>query len=140
MNDAISNASLCTECISVGTMTNDTTPTSTISQAIVPVNSITSQVIATILSANGSNAINAADNQIRTGSKCTECKTKDILIDLKLAQIKKLRKRLQKVQQKNWYMEKTKRKLSSAFSKMKEERLLNAELCKVIEVLYEKKL
>lgn len=61
---------------------------------------------------------------------------KDKLLEEKDSQIKNLRKRLKKAQQKLWYLENVKKKLNSAFLELKKQSLVTEEQCKVLRVCF----
>lgn len=67
---------------------------------------------------------------------CSECETKNELINKQAQQLRTLRKKLKKANQKIWYLEKVKSKLDSAFAEMKNQRILDENLCKAIEVAH----
>lgn len=67
-------------------------------------------------------------------SQCIECDSKDRIIDTKDAQIRILRKSLKEAQKKMWYLEKSKNKLNSALSELREKKVVDENLCKSLEV------
>lgn len=67
-------------------------------------------------------------------SQCQACSKKDHLLREQDYLIKELRKKLKKANTKIWYLENTKLKLKTAFSEMKREQLVTAELCQALEV------
>lgn len=67
---------------------------------------------------------------------CSECETKNELINKQAQQLRTLRKKLKKANQKIWYLEKVKSKLDSAFAEMKNQRILDENLCNTIEVVH----
>lgn len=67
---------------------------------------------------------------------CMNCCLKDKLIDEKDLQIKNLRKRLKKEQQKLWHLEKVRKKLNTAFLELKNKSLMNEEQCNVLRVCF----
>lgn len=75
-----------------------------------------------------------ATNQNIDNSSCNNCKIKDQLILLKDSDIKNLKIDLKKTQNRIYYLENTQSKLQTALSELKEKQLLDAELCKKLEV------
>lgn len=71
----------------------------------------------------------------QNGSSCVRCKLKDELLTEKDAQIKTLRDQLKKARKKIWYIEKTRKKLNSEFSVLKEKSILNEKICETLEVI-----
>lgn len=69
-----------------------------------------------------------------TRSQCQECKKRGYLISKQQDEIRELRMKLKKANAKIYYLDSTKRKLETAFSEMKQEKLINEELSKSLEV------
>lgn len=67
-------------------------------------------------------------------SECEKFRREDELINGKDAEIRKLRKKLQKAQQKIWYLEKVKQKLDKRLSDLMEQTIINEELFRQLEV------
>lgn len=75
-----------------------------------------------------------ANNHSLLDLRCAECVSRDEIIQQKNDEIKKLRKSLQKAQQKVWHLESVKRRLNAAFSELKSKSLIDEELCETLEV------
>lgn len=67
-------------------------------------------------------------------SQCMECQKKDALIAENETEIKNLKNCLKKLQKKVSYLSTIRRKLDTAFSELKEQSLVDEELCRSLEV------
>lgn len=79
-----------------------------------------------------------AETVTTTGDQncCMDCRMKDELLENKDAQIKDLRKRLKKMQQKSWHSVKVKEKLNSTLLELKTQSVMNEEQLKVLKVFF----
>lgn len=76
-----------------------------------------------------------ADCQLNLNSgTCEKCAWKDQKISEKEDHIQRLRKELKNAKNKIYYLENTKRKLTEAFSELKQQQLINEEISKNLEV------
>lgn len=76
----------------------------------------------------------ASSASCETCETCKVCKVKDELIELKEVQIRTLRNKLKKAQNKVYYLETIKRKLDTAFSELKKKSVFNEAICTAMEV------
>lgn len=79
----------------------------------------------------------APANDNENCSKCKNCLLKDELIEEKNAQIKSLRRRLKKAQEKVWHLEAVKKKFNSTILELKENSFLNEEQLKDLTVCFQ---
>lgn len=74
------------------------------------------------------------ESQSHLKTQCEECVKKDYLVNKQKLEILHLRKKVKQANEKIWNLEKMKRKLDAAFSELKQQKLLDDELCKSLEV------
>lgn len=86
-------------------------------------------------------SVDGNNSQIPLITQCTQCvkkeyliSEKDYIISEKDEEIKELHKKLKKANAKIWYLEKIKRKLDSAFSELKQQKLLDENMYETLEV------
>lgn len=77
----------------------------------------------------------STEDQSDFNSQCKACIQKDFLINKQSDEIRELRQKLKKANNKIWYLKNTKEKLDTAFSELQKQQLLNEELCNALEVI-----
>lgn len=93
-------------------------------------------IVTTSTPTSSSTVATVETSNVQGCSHCVECVKKDKLIDIRDAQIRELRKTLNKVQKKVWYLETVRKKLDATLSEMKKQSLLDEELSRTLEVCH----